>query len=151
MAGRQSWAETRWWHGTVFAWPAVLLGVALAVGFAAIALPALLVRHTVSRGLHDYYLTVYRSGCESSERRTAALPYVTRLNGTRRVIVHAEGGQSAALVNERFAYVAGSRMREGLDVYTDNSQQLASHLSSASSTRPQRYTTGASALARSSL
>lgn len=45
-----------------------------------------------------------------------------------RVIVHAEGGQSAALVNERFAYVAGSRMREGLDVYTDNSQQLASSL-----------------------
>jgi ATP-dependent exoDNAse (exonuclease V) alpha subunit len=45
-----------------------------------------------------------------------------------RVIVHAEGGQPAALVNERFAYVAGSRMREGLDVYTDNSQQLASSL-----------------------
>jgi conjugative relaxase-like TrwC/TraI family protein len=45
-----------------------------------------------------------------------------------RVIVHAESGQSAALVNERFAYVAGSRMREGLDVYTDNSQRLTSSL-----------------------
>jgi hypothetical protein len=45
-----------------------------------------------------------------------------------RVIVHAESGQSAALVNERFAYVAGSRMREGLDVYTDNSQGLTSSL-----------------------
>jgi conjugative relaxase-like TrwC/TraI family protein len=45
-----------------------------------------------------------------------------------RVIVHAESGQSAALVNERFAYVAGSRMREGLDVYTDNSRQLTSSL-----------------------
>ena len=45
-----------------------------------------------------------------------------------RVIVHAESGQSAALVNQRFAYVAGSRMREGLDVYTDNSQKLASAL-----------------------
>ena len=45
-----------------------------------------------------------------------------------RVIVHAEGGQSAAVVNERFAYVAGSRMRDGLDVYTDNSQQLTSSL-----------------------
>jgi conjugative relaxase-like TrwC/TraI family protein len=44
------------------------------------------------------------------------------------VIVHAESGQSAALVNERFAYVAGSRMREGLDVYTDNSQQLTTSL-----------------------
>jgi ATP-dependent exoDNAse (exonuclease V) alpha subunit len=45
-----------------------------------------------------------------------------------KVIVHAESGQSAALVNERFAYVAGSRMREGLDVYTDNSQQLTTSL-----------------------
>jgi len=53
-------------------------------------------------------------------------------------------------VNERFAYVAGSRMREGVDVYTDIPNSWH-HLSSASSTRPQRYTTGASALARSSL
>jgi ATP-dependent exoDNAse (exonuclease V) alpha subunit len=45
-----------------------------------------------------------------------------------RVIVHAESSQSAALVNQRFAYVAGSRMREGLDVYTDSSQQLTSSL-----------------------
>jgi hypothetical protein len=45
-----------------------------------------------------------------------------------KVIVHAESGQSAALVNERFAYVAGSRMREGLDVYTDNAQGLSSSL-----------------------
>src|SRR5262249_20876171 len=45
-----------------------------------------------------------------------------------KVIVHAESGQSAALGNERFACVAGSRMRDGLDVYTDNSQQLTSSL-----------------------
>ena len=45
-----------------------------------------------------------------------------------RVIVHAESGQSAALVNERFAYVAGSRMRDGLDVYTDNSKGLTTSL-----------------------
>ena len=45
-----------------------------------------------------------------------------------RVIVHAESGQSAALVNDRFAYVAGSRMREGLDVYTDNSHALSTSL-----------------------
>jgi ATP-dependent exoDNAse (exonuclease V) alpha subunit len=45
-----------------------------------------------------------------------------------KVIVHAESGQSAALVNERFAYVAGSRMREGLDIYTDNTQGLTSSL-----------------------
>ena len=85
MAGKRSWAETRWWHGTVFAWPAVLLGIAFAVGFAAVALPALLVRHTISRGLHDYYLTVYRSTCESADRRTAALPYVSQRNGTRQL------------------------------------------------------------------
>jgi ATP-dependent exoDNAse (exonuclease V) alpha subunit len=45
-----------------------------------------------------------------------------------KVIVHAESSQSAALVNERFAYVAGSRMRESLDIYTDNSQGLTSAL-----------------------
>jgi hypothetical protein len=84
MAGKQSWAEGRWWQGTVLAWPAVL-GVALALGFGAVALPALLVRHSVSHGLHDYYLTVYRSTCESSERRTAALPYVMQRNGARRL------------------------------------------------------------------
>jgi hypothetical protein len=32
------------------------------------------------------------------------------------------------LVNERFAYVAGSRMRDGLEVYTDDSQRLESAL-----------------------
>jgi conjugative relaxase-like TrwC/TraI family protein len=45
-----------------------------------------------------------------------------------RVIVHAESTQSSALVNERFAYVAGSRMRDGLDIYTDSTQQLPSSL-----------------------
>ena len=45
-----------------------------------------------------------------------------------RVIVHAESGQSAALVNDRFAYVAGSRGRDGLDVYTDNSKGLTTSL-----------------------
>lgn len=41
-----------------------------------------------------------------------------------RVLIHAESRQSSALVNQRFAYVAGSRMREGLEVYTNDSQQL---------------------------
>jgi ATP-dependent exoDNAse (exonuclease V) alpha subunit len=45
-----------------------------------------------------------------------------------KVMVHAESSQSAALVNERFAYVAGSRMRDGLDIYTDNSQRLTASL-----------------------
>jgi ATP-dependent exoDNAse (exonuclease V) alpha subunit len=46
-----------------------------------------------------------------------------------RVIVHAESGQSSALVNERFAYVAGSRMRDGLDIYTDDASRLESSMS----------------------
>jgi ATP-dependent exoDNAse (exonuclease V) alpha subunit len=45
-----------------------------------------------------------------------------------RVLVHAESGQSSALVNQRFAYVAGSRMRDGLEVYTDDSRRLESSL-----------------------
>jgi hypothetical protein len=45
-----------------------------------------------------------------------------------RVMVHAESGQSSALVNQRFAYVAGSRMSEGLEVYTDDSRRLESSL-----------------------
>jgi hypothetical protein len=51
-----------------------------------------------------------------------------------RAIVHAESNQSAALVNERFAYVTGSRMRDSLDIYTDNSQR-SPRLSSGGSTR----------------
>jgi hypothetical protein len=66
-----------------------------------------------------------------------------------KIIVHAESGQSAALVNERFAYVAGSRMREGLDVYTDNAQGRR-RLSSVSSTRQRQCTTAASAFGRRS-
>jgi ATP-dependent exoDNAse (exonuclease V) alpha subunit len=45
-----------------------------------------------------------------------------------RVIVHAESSQSAALVNQRFAYVAGSRARDDLTVYTDNFRRLESAL-----------------------
>src|SRR6185295_7463852 len=45
-----------------------------------------------------------------------------------RVIVHAETSQSAALVNERFAYVAGSRARDDLQVYTDDARRLGSAL-----------------------
>jgi hypothetical protein len=45
-----------------------------------------------------------------------------------RVIVHAESSQSAALVNERFAYVAGSRARDDLQVYTDDARRLGSAL-----------------------
>lgn len=45
-----------------------------------------------------------------------------------RVIIHAESDQSAALVNQRFAYVAGSRMRDDIQVYTNDAQRLESAL-----------------------
>ena len=76
MAGKRSWGEGHWWHGTVFNWLGPLIGVALVFVLAGVAVPVLLLRHTVSSGLQDYYLTVYRSTCASWERRTAALPYV---------------------------------------------------------------------------
>src|SRR5437870_13733576 len=89
MAGKQSWAEKRWWHGTVFDWLAVLLGVALVLVLAAVALPMLLLRHTESRGLQDYYLNIYRSTCGSWERRTAKEYDPRRLQGVA-VYVQAE-------------------------------------------------------------
>src|SRR5688572_29483004 len=85
MAGKQSWGEKSWWRGTVFDWLGVLLGVALVLVLAVVALPVLLLRHTESGGLQDYYLSVYRSTCGSWERRTAALPYVLQSNGARRL------------------------------------------------------------------
>ena len=85
MAGKQSWAEKRWWRGTVFDWMGVLLLLLLIFVVAFVSVPFLLLRHTVSSGLQDYYLTVYRSTCASWERRTAALPYVLQSNGVRRL------------------------------------------------------------------
>src|SRR5262249_38257957 len=85
MPGNQSWAEKRWWRGTVFDWMGVLLLFLLIFVGAFVTVPFLLLRHTVSSGLQDYYLTVYRSNCASWERRTAALPYVLQSNGVRRL------------------------------------------------------------------
>ena len=51
-----------------------LLLIALVFLLSFVSVPFLLLRHTVSSGLQDYYLTVYRSTCASWERRTAALP-----------------------------------------------------------------------------
>ena len=94
MASKQSWAETRWWRGTVFDWMGVLLAIALVFVLAFVSVPFLLPGHMVSSGLQDYYLTVYRSTCASWERRTAALPYVLRPNGVRRL---ASGGDVVVL------------------------------------------------------
>src|SRR5438128_4573312 len=85
MAGKQSWAEKRWWRGTVFDWMGVLLILLLIFVGAFVSVPMLVFRHTASTGLQDYYITVYRSTCASWERRTAALPYVMQSNGVRRL------------------------------------------------------------------
>lgn len=70
-------------------------------------------RTAVIRGEHKHLDHGYAVTSHSAQGATAD-----------RVIVHAESGQSSALVNQRFAYVAGSRMRDGLDVYTDDSKRL---------------------------
>src|SRR5437867_2007165 len=85
MAGKQSWAEKRWWRGTVFGWMGVLLALALIFVVASVSVPFFLLRNKVSSGIQDYYLTVYRSTCASWERRTVALPYVLQANGVRRL------------------------------------------------------------------
>ena len=90
MAGKQSWAEKRWWRGTVFDWMGVLLALALIFVVAFVSVPFLLFRHTVTSGLQDYYLNVYRSTCATGERRTAALPYVLQSNGVRRLASSAD-------------------------------------------------------------
>src|SRR5919109_716610 len=90
MAGKQSWAEKRWWRGTVFDWMGVLLLLLLIFVGAFVSMPFLLLRHTVSSGLQDYYLAVYRSTCASWERRTAALPYVLQSNGAHRLASSAD-------------------------------------------------------------
>ncbi len=85
MAGKRSWGEGHWWHGTVFNWLGPLIAVAIVFVLTGVAIPMLLLRHNESRGLQDYYLNVYRSTCASWERRTAALPYVLQPNGLRRL------------------------------------------------------------------
>lgn len=90
MAGKQSWAEKRWWRGTVYDWMGVLLLLLFIFVLAFVSVPFLLLRHTQARGLQDYYLTVYRSTCASWERRTAALPYVLQSNGVRRLASSAD-------------------------------------------------------------
>ena len=96
MAGNQSWAEKRWWRGTVFDWMGVLLLLLLIFVLAFVSAPFLLLRHTVSSGLQDYYLTVYRSTCASWERRTAALPYVLQPNGVQQARLRRRRRRAAA-------------------------------------------------------
>ena len=55
MAGKQSWAEGRWWRGTVFDWLAVLLAIATVFVLALVSVPFFLARHSASGGLQDYY------------------------------------------------------------------------------------------------
>ena len=43
MAGKQSWAEGRWWRGTVFDWLGVLLAVAIVFVLAFVSIPFFLV------------------------------------------------------------------------------------------------------------
>ena len=44
MASKQSWAEKRWWRGTVFDWMGVLLAIALVFVLAFVSVPFLLLQ-----------------------------------------------------------------------------------------------------------
>ena len=68
----------------------VLLLLLLIFVLAFVSVPFLLFRHTVTSGLQDYYLNVYRSTYATGERRTAALPYVLQSNGVRRLASSAD-------------------------------------------------------------
>ena len=84
MAGKQSWAEKRWWRGTVFDWSGALLFVVLAFVLGLVATP-LLLRPRTPNPLVDLYLNTRRSTCESPGHPTVALPYVVQSNGVRRL------------------------------------------------------------------
>lgn len=88
MAGKQSWAEKRWWRGTVFDLSSALLGVllvfVLAFVSASIAIPFLL-RERTPDPLAELYLNTRRSTCENLGHPIVALPYVVTSNGVRRL------------------------------------------------------------------
>jgi hypothetical protein len=136
MAGKQSWAEGRWWRGTVFDWLGVLLAIAIVFVLAFVSVPFLLVRHTGSGGLQDYYRTVYRSTCASWDQRTAALPYVTLFNGVRRlagagdvVVLDPAPNGGLRLALSKAAVAGGARGLQFVRVSTSRTDSVCADLS----------------------
>jgi hypothetical protein len=83
MAGKQSWAEKQWWHGTVFDWSGALLCIVLAFALGLLVTPWLL-RSRTPHPLLDLYENT-NQWCMHWERGTTTLPYVVQSNGVRRL------------------------------------------------------------------
>lgn len=79
MAGRTSWAETRWWRGAKTDPLLVLIFVVVTIfGF-----PMFMMWRVASTPLQRYYISVYRASCDTSPRRPIVVPYIRWANGSR--------------------------------------------------------------------
>ena len=96
MAGKQSWAEKRWWRGTVFDWMGVLLALALIFVLAFVSVPFLLLRpHGVKRppGLLPHRLSFDLCKLGASHRGAAVRAAAQRCTQAR---LHRRRGRAAA-------------------------------------------------------
>jgi hypothetical protein len=78
MAGQQSWAEKRWWRGTLYDRLGAVRGVVLVIFILHIVTPSQL----TLAPLQGYYVNTYRASCTVA-RQPAVLPYVLQANGSR--------------------------------------------------------------------
>lgn len=85
MASETSWAEGRWWRGTLRSYVWLLL-ILLLLPF---ALLSLVMRQRAAPPLQQFYTQAYRTGC-AGVGRPLVLPYVQR----------ADGGQTLASISE---------------------------------------------------
>lgn len=93
MAGRQSWAEGRWWRGGKRDYlAAVVFAVAAVWG-----LQVLTIQQMSSPPLERYYIATYRSHCVSLRGMT--LPYVVWSDDTRSLALNHEVDDAAAVAD----------------------------------------------------
>src|SRR5688572_8889236 len=79
MANPKSWAEGRWWRGTIGSYLGVVLAIVVALPF---LLQMVMRRQQAEPALQQFYIEAYRTGC-SIVPRALVLPYVQRANGTK--------------------------------------------------------------------
>src|SRR5688572_16042009 len=79
MANQKSWAEKRWWRGTIGSSLGVLLAILVLLPF---GLQLVMRRQQAAPPLQQFYIEAYRSSC-SIVRRPLVLPYVHQANGTK--------------------------------------------------------------------
>ena len=78
MTNQTSWAERRWWRGTIRSYVWVLL-VVLLIPF---ALHLFTIGQLVASPLQQFYIQAYRTSC-AGVPRPLGLPYIQRANGVR--------------------------------------------------------------------